>query len=85
MTPKAQADARRAAHRDKWRAAHVARAGWTGEDHEAEAERIESEIAAMIESGQVTQCPPDAGLVGRGIGSPEVAHIMAGWVVTPTQ
>lgn len=62
MTPKAQADTRRAVHREKWRAAHVARAGWSRQDHEAEAARLAAEIQVMVESGAFTVCPPDPGL-----------------------
>lgn len=81
----AEADRRRAAHRDKWRAARAARAGWSRADHEAESERIAAEIAAMVESGAVTVCPPPGWGEPTSAGSADVANIMAGWVITPTQ
>lgn len=82
---KEQADARRAAHREKWRAAHAARAGWTSEDHEAEAARLEAEIQVMVESGAVTVCPPDIALASRTTGDPDTARLISGWCITPTQ
>ncbi len=63
----------------KWRKAERARAAWTDDDHLAEAERIEAEIAAMIESGGVTVIPSGG---SPGAGSNETRFLMAGWVIT---
>ncbi len=51
------ADRRRSERGIKWRKAEVARAAWTEDDHLAEQQRLEAQIAAMIENGGVTVCP----------------------------
>lgn len=63
----------------RWRQAERARASWTEDDHLAEAERLDAEIAAMIENGGVTVIPSGG---SPGAGSSDTRFLMAGWVIT---